>query len=350
MAYRLKVVAGPGMGTECALEESEITIGRAPENGLVINDNNVSRVHAKFTLAPGNRVIVADNGSRNGVYVNDRKVNQQPLKPGDRVVIGQTVIELVVEGTRGAPRAAAVLEPAAPRRANGNGVMESTGAAPRAANVIAVKPAANVGRTSTQKPARAGVPAAPGAKPASKVGAIPMPIVVGGVLVFVIILGAVAFGGGGGPKPGDRIAINSTPRPTITPPMFPGQNPIDVSLPSNAIEKLPKDAQRWIDVGDSQRMSNNLVQARTSFRNAIKIVGNCESCQVRLDAVERQIEEKITSYERGGTQAFESGDFNRAIDQWEIAISYIGDAKVPRAMQLKARINDARTQIKQQPQ
>ena len=41
MGYRLRIVAGPGLGSEVALEEPEITIGRAPENGLVINDNNV---------------------------------------------------------------------------------------------------------------------------------------------------------------------------------------------------------------------------------------------------------------------------------------------------------------------
>ena len=97
-------------------------------------------------------------------------------------------------------------------------------------------------------------------------------------------------------------------------------------------------------------MSNNLVQARTSYRNSLKIVPNCESCKVRLDAIDKLIEEKITSYEKSGTQAFEAGDFLRAIDSWEIAISYMGDPKIPRAAQLKQRINDAKTQIKQQPQ
>src|SRR4051812_2961370 len=94
MGFRLRIVAGPGQGSELALDDSEMTIGRAPENALVINDNNVSRVHAKVQVASG-RVMVADAGSRNGVYVNDRKVAEQPIGPGDRVVIGQTVMELV---------------------------------------------------------------------------------------------------------------------------------------------------------------------------------------------------------------------------------------------------------------
>src|SRR2546428_9940491 len=102
MAYRLRIVSGPGSGTDLPLDTDEITIGRAPENGLVINDSNVSRVHARVTLEPGGRVVVADNGSRNGVFVNDRKVTtQQPIGPGDRVVIGQTVMELVADRAAG---------------------------------------------------------------------------------------------------------------------------------------------------------------------------------------------------------------------------------------------------------
>ena len=164
MGYRLKVVAGPGTGSECDLEESEITIGRAPENGMVINDTNVSRVHAKFSVAPGNKVIVADNGSRNGVYVNDRKVNQQPLSPGDRVVIGQSVIELVADGVRGGSGSGktgrAAPQPA--RRPNGNG------------SVVAAKggqPAVQ-GRTGAVQRAGRAVP-----KPASK--GPPVPLMIG---------------------------------------------------------------------------------------------------------------------------------------------------------------------------
>jgi len=343
VAYRLKVVAGPGMGTECDLEDTEITIGRAPENGLVINDNNVSRVHAKFTLAPGNRVVVADNGSRNGVYVNDRKVNQQPLNPGDRVVIGQTVIELIAEGTRGGSRAPA------PGGTNGRGAAPAGAVRkPNGNGAAVVKSAAPMARTGTQKPARAGGAAGPKAQ--GKGGGLPLPVVVLGIGVVIFLGVAFVMSQEGGPKPGTTVDVNATPRPQITPPLFPGQNPNNIVLPSNGIEKLPKEAQQWIDIGDSQRQSNNLVQARTSYRNSIKIVPNCESCKVRLDAVDKAIEEKITSYEKAGTQAFEAGDFNRAIDQWEIAISYMGDPKIPRAVQLKQRINDARTQIKQQPQ
>ncbi|HVO31395.1 MAG TPA: FHA domain-containing protein, partial [bacterium] len=153
-------MAGPGIGSECELEDAEVTIGRAPENGLVINDNNVSRVHAKVTVAPGNRVVVADNGSRNGVYVNDRKVNQQPINPGDRVVIGQTVIELISDaGARGAkaPASGRAAPGTSGRRpspnGNGNG-REGTdargGEGRGSANVVPVK--GNMARTGTAKP------------------------------------------------------------------------------------------------------------------------------------------------------------------------------------------------------
>src|SRR5689334_10660328 len=128
MAHRIKVIAGPGLGSELELDEGDSTIGRSPENTLVINDGNVSRVHARFR-SNGNRVAVMDAGSRNGVYVNDRKLEgdeMQPLGPGDRVVIGQSIIELFADnGGSARPRTGA--SPAArgpapaPRNGNGNG-------------------------------------------------------------------------------------------------------------------------------------------------------------------------------------------------------------------------------------
>src|SRR5687768_1083700 len=194
MGYRLRIVAGPGLGSEVALDEPEITIGRAPENGLVINDNNVSRVHAK--LQCGDRIVVIDNGSRNGVYVNDRKVNQQPIAPGDRVVIGQTVMELVSDQPRAQPVAgrAPAVRPVtsgrvAPPPPNGRGAV---------AVVRGQQPAT---RPNPQQMQRTGaVKAQPrtGPKPpAAGAPKLAMFAVVGVVGIFVIIALAGSGGGGG---------------------------------------------------------------------------------------------------------------------------------------------------------
>jgi len=82
-------------------------IGREHENDLVLTDPRASRFHALIHLVEG-QWVVRDEGSINGTFVNDKKVSGgQPLKPGDRITLGDT--ELVFQpsqvglGSRTAP-------------------------------------------------------------------------------------------------------------------------------------------------------------------------------------------------------------------------------------------------------
>lgn len=59
-----------------------INIGRRPDNQLVINDPRVSRNHAQLRAARG-CFIVFDLNSTGGTFVNNQRINQHVLKPGD---------------------------------------------------------------------------------------------------------------------------------------------------------------------------------------------------------------------------------------------------------------------------
>jgi hypothetical protein len=353
MSYRLRIVAGPGLGSEVLLEGSETTIGRGPENGLVINDNNVSRVHAKVTLAPGNRVVVADNGSRNGVFVNDQKVNQRSINPGDRVVIGQTVIELLSDARAaaaagGSGRTGPAASPAGGKnggRGNGNSGSTAAMKSPDARSGALEPAKGNQVRTQGQRQAR------PGQKPGAGKAGLGVPVLLGGVaLAAAVAVGVVMSGMDHGNGAGGTTEVG--PAKTVTPrlpPGIPGLNDMS-GLNANQIEKHNKVTQQWIDVGDSQRTSQNLVQARISYTAAMKSEPNCESCQVRLDSVQREIESKITDYERGGQLHYDQGDYNGAIDRWDIAISFMGDPKSDRVKSLRAKRAEAAHLVQQQPQ
>lgn len=65
----------------------ELLIGRAPENDVVIEDQNVSKRHARVVVSPEGVVFVEDLGSTNGIYVNGEKVTQYALRDGDEVLI-----------------------------------------------------------------------------------------------------------------------------------------------------------------------------------------------------------------------------------------------------------------------
>jgi predicted nucleic acid-binding Zn-ribbon protein len=65
------------------------TIGRTSENDIQIDTSYVSRHHAVL-LSSGDRCIVEDLHSTNGVLVNGRRVGRQILQDGDTVTVGKT--------------------------------------------------------------------------------------------------------------------------------------------------------------------------------------------------------------------------------------------------------------------
>jgi pSer/pThr/pTyr-binding forkhead associated (FHA) protein len=66
-------------------------IGRRATADIVIDDMAVSRRHA-LVLDRDGASMIADDRSRNGVYVNGRRVQQATLRHGDEVQIGNRVM------------------------------------------------------------------------------------------------------------------------------------------------------------------------------------------------------------------------------------------------------------------
>ena len=80
------LMTGPLQGTERDIVGS-LTIGRSPDNGLQLNDLQVSRRHAVIQQTPAG-TILRDLGSGNGTYIGDRRVLEYRLAEGDVVRIG----------------------------------------------------------------------------------------------------------------------------------------------------------------------------------------------------------------------------------------------------------------------
>lgn len=70
------------------LSRPEIAIGRTPDNHLQVRESYISRHHAVIKLSP-EAAIIEDAASRNGVFVNDRRIRRELLKDGDIVVLGK---------------------------------------------------------------------------------------------------------------------------------------------------------------------------------------------------------------------------------------------------------------------
>ncbi|MFZ0902297.1 MAG: FHA domain-containing protein [Mycobacterium sp.] len=77
-----------------AIDQLVVTIGRAPENDVVLNDLLVSRRHAVLHRSD-NRWELVDSNSANGTYVNGNRITSAVIGPDDVVGIGHQLLHLV---------------------------------------------------------------------------------------------------------------------------------------------------------------------------------------------------------------------------------------------------------------
>ena len=102
---------GTEAGLTWPLERRTITIGRNPDCDIVLNDRQVSRVHARITWREEN-YEVEDLGSKNGTHLNGRDIGgPEALHDGDEIQIALVYKLAFVDAGATAPL---VFEPPAP--------------------------------------------------------------------------------------------------------------------------------------------------------------------------------------------------------------------------------------------
>jgi hypothetical protein len=88
----LTLLEGGQASRTYSLAKPVVTLGRLPESDVVVADPGASRQHARISSGNGAFVLM-DLGSTNGTLVNDREVREHELADGDRITIGETVLE-----------------------------------------------------------------------------------------------------------------------------------------------------------------------------------------------------------------------------------------------------------------
>lgn len=83
----LRIVDGVLRGKEIALDEGTTTVGRSPDNMIVLDASDVSRRHARFEFSDG-RLRVHDLQSTNGTRVNGDPIRVSDVEEGDDILIG----------------------------------------------------------------------------------------------------------------------------------------------------------------------------------------------------------------------------------------------------------------------
>jgi diguanylate cyclase (GGDEF)-like protein len=88
------VIYGPELGKRAALGRGVFQIGRSSKNELPIDQESVSRHHAR--IVPVSRAYyIEDLGSTNGTFVNDELVTRHQLKDGDQIKIGRSILKFM---------------------------------------------------------------------------------------------------------------------------------------------------------------------------------------------------------------------------------------------------------------
>src|SRR5206468_207611 len=90
-AALLSFESGPFAGRIVALPDQMVSLGRAPDNDVVVGDPATSGHHGRIDVRSGS-FWISDLGSTNGTLVNGEPVIEKQLSDGDMIAIGQNTL------------------------------------------------------------------------------------------------------------------------------------------------------------------------------------------------------------------------------------------------------------------
>lgn len=101
MQVKLKVLQGSQAGKEIRVAGDSFVIGRNSDCQLRPRSDLISRRHCEIVIENG-EVYLVDFGSRNGSYVNDKRVEGRcQLRLGDHLRVGRIEFEMVIDHSLG---------------------------------------------------------------------------------------------------------------------------------------------------------------------------------------------------------------------------------------------------------
>jgi pSer/pThr/pTyr-binding forkhead associated (FHA) protein len=76
-------------------DKTELTLGRHGKCDVVLAKHNISKIHARIRESPQGTIVVTDNQSTNGTVINGKKISGPTrLQPGDKILVGEFVIDV----------------------------------------------------------------------------------------------------------------------------------------------------------------------------------------------------------------------------------------------------------------
>lgn len=304
-------VEGALVGERFVVTAQGLRLGREPGNEVCLDDNGISRQHARVILHNA-AVWVQDAGSRNGVFVNGERVaDHRALKPGDRVSVGSHFFELqyVSPGDSQPPAPAPRALSSEPRVTR---------------KVVAGEPAERTWKVW------------------------PFALALFGVVSCVGCFGAYGHFRGGGasnaaaPAPAYSLstvlpADGLPPSPAAVQAAPALSDALAVAAGQDAASQraqLPEppagsSATELVERAHAQYETGRLNDARTTYQMALKLDPACEICSVRIERLNGEIAERAQTQLDAGMRYFDSMQVQQAIAAWETVLLLVPDPADP---------------------
>jgi len=74
--------------------KTEFTLGRSPDNDIVIENSVVGRKHLLVSYKSENELVIEDLETNNGTFVNQIKIKRKIVTPEDMVILGSYVLNV----------------------------------------------------------------------------------------------------------------------------------------------------------------------------------------------------------------------------------------------------------------
>ena len=100
MDVRLVMFREDGSRRAFTLSPGVTTIGRKDDCSIRIPLAMVSRRHAEISVS-GDGALLRDLGAANGTFLNNRRIEQEDLEPGDQIMVGPVVFTVQIDGKPG---------------------------------------------------------------------------------------------------------------------------------------------------------------------------------------------------------------------------------------------------------
>jgi len=98
--WTLRFLNGPKKGSYFPLSPGSNKIGRSSACAVQIQSPGISKVHAEIKVTDS-KIIISDQNSSNGTYVNGVKIDQQNIEMGDQVALHDIIFDIVRSGAPG---------------------------------------------------------------------------------------------------------------------------------------------------------------------------------------------------------------------------------------------------------